>query len=65
MDEEAFRTHDGDQLGRPTTVMQRLTFTGFSLQDTPPEAGDPAQVKLATIFIPNTLYKTIVGEPPE
>jgi hypothetical protein len=30
MDEEAFRTH-GDQLGRPTTVTQRLTFTGFSL----------------------------------
>jgi hypothetical protein len=49
MDEEAFRTH-GDQLGRPTTVTQRLTFTGFSLQDTPPEAGNPAQVKPATIF---------------
>jgi hypothetical protein len=64
MDEEAFRTH-GDQLGRPTTVTQRLTFTGLSLQDTPPEAGNPAQVKPATIFSPNTLYKTIVGEPRE
>ncbi|KAK1619205.1 hypothetical protein QYE76_024722 [Lolium multiflorum] len=31
MDEEAFRTH-GDQLGRPTTVTQRLTFTGLSLK---------------------------------
>jgi hypothetical protein len=64
MDEEAFRTH-GDQLGRPTTVTQRQTFMGFSLQDTPPEAGNPAQVKPATIFSPNTLYKTIVGEPCE
>jgi hypothetical protein len=64
MDEEAFHTH-GDQLDHPTTVTQRLTFTGFSLQDTPSEAGNPAQVKPATIFSPNTLYKTIVGEPRE
>ncbi|KAK1684788.1 hypothetical protein QYE76_045636 [Lolium multiflorum] len=64
MDEEAFRTHS-DQLDRPTTVLkQRLTFTGFS-QDTPPEAGNPAQVKPATVFSPNTLRKTIVGEPPK
>ncbi|KAK1662833.1 hypothetical protein QYE76_050992 [Lolium multiflorum] len=64
MDEQAFRTH-GDQLGRPTTVTkQRLVFTGFS-QDTPPEAGNPAQVKPATVFSPNTLRKTIIGEPPK
>ncbi|KAK1602531.1 hypothetical protein QYE76_017962 [Lolium multiflorum] len=54
MDEQAFRTH-GDQLGRPPTVTkQRLVFTGLS-QDTPPEAGNPAQVKPATVFSPNTL----------
>ncbi|KAK1609280.1 hypothetical protein QYE76_032953 [Lolium multiflorum] len=64
MDEQAFRTH-GDQLGRPPTVTkQRLVFTGLS-QDTPPEAGNPAQVKPATIFSPNTLRKTIIGEPPK
>src|SRR4051812_12200558 len=40
---------------------QPLTFTGFSLQDTPPEAGNPAQVKPTTVFSPNTLRKTIVG----
>ncbi|KAK1628148.1 hypothetical protein QYE76_002463 [Lolium multiflorum] len=64
MDEQAFRTH-GDQLGRPPTVTkQRLVFTGLS-QDTPPEAGNPAQVKPATVFSPNTLRKTIIGEPPK
>ncbi|KAK1669224.1 hypothetical protein QYE76_057383 [Lolium multiflorum] len=60
MDEQAFRTH-GDQLGRPTK--QRLVFTGLS-QDTPPEAGNPAQVKPATVFSPNTLRKTIIGSHP-
>ncbi|KAK1693135.1 hypothetical protein QYE76_009832 [Lolium multiflorum] len=64
MDEQAFRTH-GDQLSRPPTVTkQRLVFTGLS-QDTPPEAGNPAQVKPATVFSPNTLRKTIIGEPPK
>jgi hypothetical protein len=64
MDEQAFRTH-GDQLGRPTTVTkQRLVFTGVS-QDAPLEAGNPAQVKPATVFSPNTLRKTIIGEPPK
>ncbi|KAK1629632.1 hypothetical protein QYE76_003947 [Lolium multiflorum] len=64
MDEQAFRTH-GDQLGRPPTVTkQRLVFTGLS-QDTPPEAGNLAQVKPATVFSPNTLHKTIIGEPPK
>ncbi|KAK1692042.1 hypothetical protein QYE76_008739 [Lolium multiflorum] len=64
MDEQAFRTH-GDQLSRPPTVTkQRLVFTGLS-QDTPPEAGNPAQVKPATVFSPNTLHKTIIGEPPK
>ncbi|KAK1621139.1 hypothetical protein QYE76_026656 [Lolium multiflorum] len=64
MDEQAFRTH-GDQLTRPPTVTkQRLVFTGLS-QDTPPEAGNPAQVKPATVFSPNTLRKTIIGEPPK
>ncbi|KAK1679082.1 hypothetical protein QYE76_039930 [Lolium multiflorum] len=64
MDEQAFRTH-GDQLGRPPTVTkQRLVFTGLS-QDTPPEAGNPAQVKPATVFSPNMLRKTIIGEPPK
>ncbi|KAK1605566.1 hypothetical protein QYE76_029239 [Lolium multiflorum] len=43
---------------------QRLVFTGLS-QDTPPEAGNPAQVKPATVFSPNTLRKTIIGEPPK
>jgi len=63
MDEEAFRTR-GDAHGRPTTVTQRLTFTGFSPhQDTPPEAGNPALVKPPTIFSPNTLHKAIIGEP--
>ncbi len=63
MDDEAFRTQD-DQLGRrPSSVTQRLTFTGLSLQDTPPEVGNPAsQVKTATIFSPNTLHRTIGGE---
>ncbi|KAK1613172.1 hypothetical protein QYE76_036845 [Lolium multiflorum] len=64
MDEQAFRTHS-DQLSRPPTVTkQRLVFTGLS-QDTPPEAGNPAQVKPATVFSPNTLRKTIIGEPPK
>ncbi|KAK1630829.1 hypothetical protein QYE76_005144 [Lolium multiflorum] len=64
MDEQAFRTHD-DQLVRPTIVTkQRLTLTGFS-QDTPPEAGNLAQVKPATVFCPNTLRKMIIGEPPK
>ncbi|KAK1619417.1 hypothetical protein QYE76_024934 [Lolium multiflorum] len=64
MDEQAFHTH-GDQLGRPPTVTkQRLVFTGLS-QDTLPEAGNPAQVKPATVFSPNTLRKTIIGEPPK
>ena len=66
IEEEAFRTH-GDQPARPTTVTQRLTFQGFSQQDTPPEAGDPALDKPANVFSPNTLHKT-VGEqlaPPD
>ena len=63
-DEEAFRNH-GDQPRCLTTVTQRLTFQGFSQEDTPPEAGDPAQVKQGTIFSPNTLHKTVdaVGAP--
>jgi hypothetical protein len=64
MDEEVFSTHS-DQLGHPTTVTQCLTFQGFSQQDTPPDVGNPAQVKPATIFSPNTLHKTIVGDPPQ
>ncbi|KAK1612724.1 hypothetical protein QYE76_036397 [Lolium multiflorum] len=64
MDEQAFRTH-GDQLTRPPTVTKQcLVFTGLS-QDTPPEAGNPAQVKPAPVFSPNTLRKTIIGEPPK
>ncbi|KAK1643199.1 hypothetical protein QYE76_061004 [Lolium multiflorum] len=41
-----------------------MVFTGLS-QDTPMEAGNPAQVKPTTVFSPNTLRKTIIGEPPK
>lgn len=64
-DEEAFRSHV-DQPRNPKTVTQRLVFTGFSQEDTPPEAGDPPQQKPSTIFSPNTLNKTVneVGVAP-
>ena len=64
-DGEAFHGH-GDQTRRPTTVAQRLVFRGLSQEDTPPEAGDPAVQKPATIFSPNTLNKTVneVGVAP-
>jgi hypothetical protein len=62
-DEEAFRNQDEQPIRRRNTVTQRLTFQG--LEDTPPEAGDPAQVRPAgTIFSPGTLHKTILGSPP-
>jgi hypothetical protein len=65
-EEEVFRNH-GDQ-PRRANVTQRLTFQGFSQEDTPdPEAGDPAQPKPAgTIFSPNTLHRTFeeVAAPP-
>ncbi|KAK1679125.1 hypothetical protein QYE76_039973 [Lolium multiflorum] len=47
-----------------TKATHEAVFTGLS-QDTPPEAGNPAQVKPATVFSPNTLRKTIIGEPPK
>ena len=56
--EEPFRAH-GDNPGRPTTCTQRLVFQGFSQQDTPPEAGDPALAKPANIFSPTTLHKAV------
>src|SRR4051812_31660368 len=66
-DAEAFRTHV-EQPRKPKTVTQCLVFTGISQEDdTPPEAGDPAQQKPCTIFRPNTVNKLVNetgGAPP-
>ena len=56
--QEAFRSHGNQH--RRTNVTQRLTFTGFSQEDTPDqEVGDPKPA--GTIFSPNTIKRT-VGE---